>query len=339
MTTDNNLDNSDSSEENFIKSYDITKYDRPSVTADIVVFGVLNEPSGNYRKPNKPEMCVLLIQRKSHPFKGMWALPGGFLNKNESIEACAARELWEETNLEINKFWSIGTFSKPGRDPRGWIISCALLGIAKPSNQKAVAGDDASEAIWTPINNVLSEDFEIAFDHKEIIIKALERLRLENVDQIAFEFLNNDFTISELQFVHEFIEDRPLLGPNFRRKMKTLIEESHSIDKHLDDEDILCACIDNSLAKSKKISGKVCCEKRIHIEPEKTTMSKKVPVMACMEPRISESRKSISSMRPLDLPHSMCHRPTSYNCKKISLNKEDGVGHRPATYFKRKKDI
>ena len=73
MTTDNNLDNSDSSQENFIKSYDITKYDRPSVTADIVVFGVLNEPSGNYRKPNKPEMCVLLIQRKSHPFKGMWA--------------------------------------------------------------------------------------------------------------------------------------------------------------------------------------------------------------------------------------------------------------------------
>ena len=121
--------------------------------------------------------------------------------------------------------------------------------------------------------------------------------------------------------------------------MKTLIEESHSIDKHLDDEDFLCACIDNSQAKSKKTSRKVCCEKRIHIEPEKTTMSKKGPEMACIKPKVSESRKSMSPMRPLDLPDSMCLRPTSYNCKKTSLNKEDGVGHRPATYFKRKKNI
>jgi len=212
-------------EEEFFRKYKIDKYPHPSVTADVVAFSIKDVPTGNYRRPYESRMCVLLIRRGAHPFKGMWALPGGFFKPGETIESCAARELSEETGLKGQVLLPIATFSKPGRDPRGWIISCAFLAVvAKGEGMEVKGGDDARSAHWVPVDDVKSGKVEMAFDHLEIFQAAMRRLRLGDVTQMAFRFLPRAFTLSELQAVHEFIEERALLGPNFRRKMKPLLE-------------------------------------------------------------------------------------------------------------------
>lgn len=297
----------DPSEKEFLKGYDITKYDRPSVTADVVVFSVQDIPTGNYRKPFESRMCVLLIERGAHPFKGSWALPGGFLRKGETIEECAARELREETSLNSNTLLLIGTFSKPNRDPRGWIISSAFVAIVKKSASFIMAGDDAAIAKWTPVDEVLSKNIELAFDHFEIIEKAIERLRFGNKDELAFEFLPKEFTIAELQFVHEFIEGHPLLGPNFRRRMKNLIEETDSNDN--------VTISHKKLTNVKKFETAACCSIKT---PRNLYL---IPLAKCVPDECYNKDKK--------------EKKISYREEKPSI-KEEGVGHRPATYFKKK---
>lgn len=236
----------DISEKEFLKKYDITKFPRPSVTADVVAIGIQDVPTGNYRKPFKSKVCVLLIKRGAHPYKGKWALPGGFLKEGETIEECAIRELEEETKLENQFLANIGVFSKPNRDPRGWIVSCAFMAIVKKVESAVVGGDDADEAKWFPIDKVLKEDFELSFDHKDIIEQALITLRKEDKYEVSFKFLSKKFTLSELQFVHEFIEGKKLLAPNFRRKSLPYIEEFEEENGLKEESDLgsfsLCAC-------------------------------------------------------------------------------------------------
>lgn len=111
---------------------------------------------------------ILLIKRLNEPFKDCWALPGGFVDENEDLEAAAHRELKEETNLEVDELYQIGAFGTPGRDPRGHMISIAYLGyINETENAKAM--DDAKELKWFNINNLP----KLAFDHKEIIEMAV----------------------------------------------------------------------------------------------------------------------------------------------------------------------
>lgn len=207
-------------EKEFLEQYDIDRYDHPSVTADTVVMSVRELPSGNLRKSMKLEMSVLLIRRGAHPFKGSWALPGGFFRKGETLEECAARELREETALEAVKIVPLGIFSKPGRDPRGWIISAAYLSVVGKSAAETIrGGDDAAEARWFPVQEVLDGRIRLAFDHLEMVTAAVERLRRVDRDELAFSFLPREFTLAELQYVYEFLENRELTGPNFRRRM------------------------------------------------------------------------------------------------------------------------
>lgn len=115
---------------------------------------------------------LLLIRRKNEPFKGHWALPGGFLDFNEDLEAGAIRELEEETKIVLTSMKQIGAFGKPGRDPRGHMVAVAYYAEVDDSVQ-AEAADDAAEIGWFPLNNLP----ELAFDHGESIKMAIERFR------------------------------------------------------------------------------------------------------------------------------------------------------------------
>ena len=180
-----------SSEAEFLKSYSAEKYPRPSLTADIAVF--------KDGKNNKKE--ILLIKRKNHPFKGSYALPGGFANPDETIKETARRELYEETKIENINIKPIDMFTKPGRDPRGWVVTYAFLADVGKMPITAVASDDAAEAIWFEISRkndiftldsknikiefeikngstVYKTDTALAFDHGEILSAACDLLKI-----------------------------------------------------------------------------------------------------------------------------------------------------------------
>ncbi len=249
-------------EQEFLASYDMSAYPRPSVATDIVAFMIRSEDTSNYRQNAENKLSILLIRRGGHPYKDMWALPGGFLQPDETVEACALREIREETNVLPASLMPIGIFSEPGRDPRGWIISAAYASVISETSVEEKGGDDAAEAGWfdisfTPtqegrhvlklergdvfIRAVLKEktsrfgktEFEIedngalAFDHARIIASALTSLREEakNYD-VIFDFLPEKFTLTALQKVQETIMNISVLTANFRRKITDYVEET-----------------------------------------------------------------------------------------------------------------
>lgn len=254
-------------EEEFLKNYDLSKYPRPSVTVDIVTFGVTGEAERNYRQDEKKSLSILLIKRGGHPCKGKWALPGGFLNIDETIENCAFRELKEETCLEPSSLMPMGAFSEINRDPRGRIISNAFITIVDEENVKALAGDDAADAKWFKIRFVQHKDktadlilenteeqitikakvklsdikfgrkeYEIidsgnlAFDHAKIISIAYGILQDCADDfEILFDFMPEYFTLTGLQKVQETILGISLTPANFRRKVMNYVEETDKI--------------------------------------------------------------------------------------------------------------
>lgn len=129
-----------------------------AITTDAVIFSTLNN-----------EKIVLLIKRKNNPFQGKWALPGGFLEENETLENGCKRELEEETGLKLSDLNQVGIYDAIGRDPRGRTLSVAFTKtIQKP--EKVKGNDDAAEAKWIP----LKELDNLAFDHRQIIADALE---------------------------------------------------------------------------------------------------------------------------------------------------------------------
>jgi len=156
---------------------DREKYPRPSVTADAVVFAV---------ESGVP--LVLLIRREREPFQGRWAIPGGFCEPSESVEQAAARELEEETRLNGVALEQLHTYSAPGRDPRGWVISVAHVGTIPAARMaEAKGGDDASETRWWRVSEradgglSLSSGGEtagpLAFDHDDVLRAALAWFR------------------------------------------------------------------------------------------------------------------------------------------------------------------
>lgn len=148
-------------EREFLESYSSDKYKKPSLTADIVLIA---------RDGDKNEL--LLIKRGGHPYIDCFALPGGFAEPGESIERTAARELYEETAVENVVFESIGVFSSPGRDPRGWVVSDAFLAVADKKDIRVLAGDDAAKAVWFSVSiNSNGKNIRLVSDGEEINIK------------------------------------------------------------------------------------------------------------------------------------------------------------------------
>ena len=165
-------------EQEFLREYQTKTYPRPYLTADLVLFSP--EP-----------LSVLLIRRQGHPCLGRWALPGGFVEPTESAFDAALRELSEETNVDARAFSirEIGLFSKPGRDPRGWVVTDAFTATVHRETIRPQAGDDAADAQWFAVTRrsdgglLLKSDAltlteaDLAFDHAEIIRRALAMLQ------------------------------------------------------------------------------------------------------------------------------------------------------------------
>ena len=151
------------------------EYPRPAVTSDVLLFRFCSIAS---------QIQVLLIKRGHYPFEGMWALPGGFLDMEETVEQCAIRELEEETSLKITNLEQLITASKLGRDPRGRTVTTIFWAFVD-SETTAIAGDDAADAKWFNIFELP----QIAFDHSEIIDFAIKQLKFRaNLSQHFFDF-------------------------------------------------------------------------------------------------------------------------------------------------------
>jgi len=185
------------------------EYPRPSVTVDCILFGF-----------DEGELKILLIQRGGEPFKGMWALPGGFLDidADPSLEYAAKRELEEETGLRDVFMEQLYTFGDAGRDPRGRTVSAAYYALLKLSDyQKIQAGTDADNVRWFGLSEVPAD---LAFDHEKIVAMAIERLKGKvRYQPIGFELLPGKFTLSELQHLYEAVLGTTLDKRNFRKKI------------------------------------------------------------------------------------------------------------------------
>lgn len=139
-------------EKQFLESYDITKFDRPSLATDIAIFTIAQEASSeNFRKLRKQTLKILMIKRSEFPFIDQWALPGGFCQRGEDVCDTAMRELYEETHIKSAFLRSIGIFGDEGRDPRGWIVSSTFMALVDATASKLKAGSDAREAKWFTI--------------------------------------------------------------------------------------------------------------------------------------------------------------------------------------------
>lgn len=183
------------------------EYPHPALTCDCVVFGF-----------DGTHLNILCIERGLEPFKGYWALPGGFCRPDESIEQCAARELAEETNISEVYLQQFHTFSRPDRDPRERVVTVAFLALIRPSDFNVAAGDDAANTHWFRADQLPT----LAFDHDEIIDKAREELgRKLRYEPLAFRLLEQHFTMPELQRLYEDILGQKFDRRNFARKMQS----------------------------------------------------------------------------------------------------------------------
>jgi 8-oxo-dGTP diphosphatase len=159
---------------------------------------------------------VLLIRRDREPFAGQWALPGGFVEVDETLEAAAMRELVEETGVENVYLEQLYTFGEVDRDPRERVVSVAYYALVKLSDHRIQAATDAREAAWFSIGQIPS----LAFDHQKILATAHERLRGKvRYQPLGFELLPEKFTLRQLQRLYETILDRSLDKRNFRKKI------------------------------------------------------------------------------------------------------------------------
>lgn len=136
----------------FLQQYDDSKYERPSVTVDLLILTVMDEAKENCRKSPEKSLKLLLIKRGDHPFLGQWALPGGFVTVNESLHAAAARELQEETNINQVYLEQLYTWGDVRRDPRTRVISCSYMALVDSTGLEVRAGDDAAAAQWFTVN-------------------------------------------------------------------------------------------------------------------------------------------------------------------------------------------
>lgn len=195
-----------------------TKMTKLKITVDIVLFTILDK-----------QLHVLLIRRLAEPFRGSYALPGGFVLEDESIDAAANRELQEETGVERVFLEQLYTFGEPKRDPRGRVITVTYYALVANSHILR-SGTDAADATWFSLNELP----QLAFDHLSIIEYAHQRIANKlDYSNVGFELLPEKFTLTELQLVHEAILGESLDKRNFRRKIlqKGIVEPSKEWQK------------------------------------------------------------------------------------------------------------
>ena len=240
------------SEEEFLKDYDSSIFEKLSMTADILLVSVSDQEQSNYRKTSKKMMSILLCKREEYPYKGKWCLPGGFLDvKKDTLEECAKKVLKRETNLEDIYLEQLYTFDGIDRDPRLRVVSTSYVALVDKNQliQKVenaswfdvtlidekddlveLTLDNGEELITFKIKKTLKEkttdryqfsvveNEKIAFDHPIVILSGLMRIRNKiSYTDIVFNMMPEYFTLGELQQVYEVILNKKLLDPAFRR--------------------------------------------------------------------------------------------------------------------------
>lgn len=189
------------------------------VAVDAVCFTVMHD-----------ELKILLIQRKYEPFRGGYAIPGGFVKEDEELEDAVKRELAEETGVTGVFLKQLGAYGKVDRDPRGRILSVAFAALINP-HQRLEATTDAMSAEWFAIDNLPT----LAFDHDKIIAEALDFLRFElQTTNIANQVLPEFFTLSQLQGLYESVLSKKLDKRNFRRRIKEMAVLKETEKTHME---------------------------------------------------------------------------------------------------------
>ncbi len=197
------------------------RYARPALAVDCVVFGLDEE-----------DLKVLLVRRDLEPFAGRWALPGGFVRLDETVDDAARRELAEETGIAVGRVFleQLYTFGALERDPRERVVSVAYYALVNLADHRVKAATDAREAAWFAVHDLP----KLAFDHEEITAMALERLRGKvRYRPLGFELLPPKFTLTMLQRLYEKILERELDKRNFRKKVLSmgLLEELDEVEQ------------------------------------------------------------------------------------------------------------
>jgi 8-oxo-dGTP diphosphatase len=194
------------------------EFARPALTVDVVVFALDAE-----------ELRVMLIERDLKPFAGRWALPGGFVRVDETVDAAARRELQEESGLKDIFLEQLYTFGDLDRDPRERVVTVAYYALVNLAGHEVRASTDARNAAWFPMNDLP----DLAFDHQRILTAAHDRVRAKvQYQPIGFELLPEKFTLSQLQHLYEVILDRELDKRNFRKKVLSMeiVKETSEIE-------------------------------------------------------------------------------------------------------------
>lgn len=251
------------SEEEFLKDYDSSKFEKLSLTADTLIFSVADEEVSNYRKLPEKKFSVLLVKRNNYPFKDKWCIPGGFVGIRETIDEAAKRILKVETNLHDIYMEQLYTFGNVDRDPRMRVISTAYMALVDKNRLKDHLSDNAS---WFQMNiledgkevqvtfdngvenfsiivekvlkNSTSDRYEyvikknnyLAFDHAKVIVIGISRLKNKvGYTDIVFNMMPKYFTLGELQQVYEVILGKKLLDPAFRRIIKDKVQKTEKM--------------------------------------------------------------------------------------------------------------
>lgn len=249
-------------EEEFLKHYDSSAFEKLSMTSDILLISVSSEEKENYRKTDKKMMSILLVKRTDFPYKDKWCLPGGFLNpKTETLEECAKRVLKGETNLSDIYLEQLYTYDAINRDPRLRVVSTSYIALvdknrlSKDLNPNAswfditlieekdgavdIILDNKTEVLHLQIKKTLREKTTdryqfstkkntLAFDHDLVVLSGIERIKNKlNYTDIVFNMMPEYFTLGELQNVYEVILGKKLLAPAFRRIIKDKVQKTN----------------------------------------------------------------------------------------------------------------
>lgn len=190
--------------------YDPAAFPSVAVTVDLVVLTIRGG-----------ELQTLLVRRGEAPFKGRWALPGGFVRPHEDLDQAARRELSEETGIPaaVVHLEQLASYGAPRRDPRMRVVTVAYLALA-PDLPSPIAGTDAAAARWAPVADTLAEPRPLAFDHRAILAEGVERARAKlEYTPLAAAFCPSEFTVAALRRVYEIVWGTPIDPRNFHRKV------------------------------------------------------------------------------------------------------------------------
>ena len=207
-------------EQEFLKEYNSSAYEKPSVAVDLLMFTIKDD-----------RLKIALVERSEFPFKGMLSLPGVFVGINENLDDAARRGAEEKTGLRDIYFEQLYTWGDVNRDPRMRIISVSYLSLTSADKLNVRAGERTISAALYDVEELLNSDKQLAFDHRRIIEYGRERIRNKvQYTNIAFELLPEEFTLPQLQRVYEILLGKPLYKANFRKWIAPRIEETERME-------------------------------------------------------------------------------------------------------------